>query len=362
MSDRIDPWGSKEIKIDEKLIQDFGLTRISEKDKSSIHHRFFQRGIVAAHRDFDIIRDCIEHKKPFIQMTGIASSGPLHLGHKVDVDMFLFFKSQGARSFFAVCDLDAYVSRPFSKIPTLAKAKEYAVDNIAHLLALGVEKEDIYLQSRKEIRYYEFTFEISKLITENTFRAIYGHLDVGKLAANLLQYADILHQQLKEFNGPMPSVTGIGVEQDPHARACRDIAKRLPYRLIPPSFVYFLHQSGLQLGKKMSSSEPDTAIFLQDSPEDMRRKIDKAYSGGRDSLAEHRRLGGVPEKDKAFEILLYHHQDQEFVQELHDEYKKGKLTSGELKKICKEFLTDFLAIHQEKLNQTRKTAEKMVGE
>jgi tryptophanyl-tRNA synthetase len=360
LSDKVDPWGSREIKIDERLIQDFGLTRISKEDRNRIPNSLFQRGIVVAHRDFDTIRDCMEHRKPFIQMTGIASSGPLHLGHKVDVDMFLFFKRQGARSFFGVCDLDAYVSRPFSKIPTLAKAKEYAVDNIAHLLALGVEKEDIYLQSQKERRYYEFAFEISKLMTENTFKAIYGHLDVGKLAANLLQYADILHQQLKEFSGPMPSITGIGIEQDPHARACRDIAKRLPYRLIPPSFVYFLHQPGLQPGKKMSSSEPETAIFLSDSPEDVRRKIDKAYSGGRDSLEEHRRLGGVPEKDKAFEILLYHHPDQELVQKLHDQYKEGTLTSGELKRICKEFLTDFLTNHQEKLRQAKKTAEKMV--
>ena len=81
----------------------------------------------------------------------------------------------------------------------MAKAKEYAVDVVAHLLALGLTKEEIYVQSKKEQRYYEFAFEISKKITENEFKAIYGHLNLGKVSANLLQYADILHLQLKEY-------------------------------------------------------------------------------------------------------------------------------------------------------------------
>ena len=360
MGKTVNPWGSEELKIDEKLIKNFGLKEFSKEERNKFDHYLFKRGIVVAHRDFDIIKKCITNNKPFIQLTGIASSGPIHLGHKVDIDLFLYFKSIGAKSYFSVSDIDAYVSRPDSKVPSLTKAKEFAVDNIAHLLALGVKKEDIYLQSKKEQRYYEFAFEISKKITENSFRAIYGHLDPGKLSANLLQYADILHLQLDEFNGQMPSITGIGVEQDPHAKACRDIARRLPYKLFLPSFIYFSHQSGLQVGKKMSASEPDTAIFLDDSPSEIKRKINKAYSGGRDSVEEHRKLGGVPEKDKAFEVLLYHHPDSDFIQQVYKDYKKGKLLSGELKKICMDFLTKFLEKHQKKLSKTRKIAEKMV--
>lgn len=356
----IDPWGSKEVKIDEQLIKKFGLTTFSDSERNKFNHYLFRRKIVLAHRDFDKIYDCVRGKKPFIQLTGIATSGPLHLGHKLDIDLFMYLDSLGANSHFAVSDIDAYVSRPDSKIPSLEKAKEFALDNISHLLALGIKKKSLYLQSKKEPRYYEFTFEISKKITENTFRAIYGHLDLGKLSANLLQYSDILHLQLKEYYGPMPSITGIGVEQDPHARACRDVARRLPYHLINPSFIYFSHQSGLQLGKKMSASEPDTAIFLNDSEDDIKRKINKAYSGGRDSLEEHRKLGGIPEKDKTFEILMFHHPNSDFVQNIYDEYKSGRLTSGELKQICKEFLIKLLKKHQSKLKRTKKIAEKMV--
>ncbi|MBI2110060.1 tryptophan--tRNA ligase [Candidatus Woesearchaeota archaeon] len=303
----IDPWSSQNLKIDEKMIHKFGLKKFTDIELEGFDHYLFHRKIILAHRDFERVAECIREKKPFIQMTGIATSGAFHLGHKVDVDVFNFFRKLGAKSYFGICDIDGYVSRPDSKIPTLKKAKEYAVNNLAHILALGVNKKDVYLQSKKEPRYYEFAFELSKKITESTFRALYGHLDPGKISANILQYADILHPQLEEYNGAMPSITGIGVEQDPHARACRDLARRLPYKLVIPSFIYFSHQSGLQQGKKMSSSEPDTAIFLDDSEEEIRRKINKAYSGGRDSVEEHRKLGGIPEKDKAFEILLSHH-------------------------------------------------------
>jgi len=356
----IDPWGSKEVKIDEKLIHKFGLTKFPDPIREKFNHHLFKRKIVLAHRDFNVIQKCIEDHKPFIQLTGIASSGPLHLGHKIGIDLFLYFKSLGAKSHFAICDIDAYVSRPDSRIPSMKKAKEFAVDNISHILALGIEKKEIYLQSKKEPRYYEFTFEISKKITENTFKAIYGHLDLGKLSANLLQYVDILHFQLKEYYGPMPSITGIGIEQDPHARACRDIARRIPYNLILPSFIYFSRQSGLQLGKKMSSADPNTAILLHDPSNEITRKINKAYSGGRDSIQEHRKLGGIPEKDRAFEILLYHHPNDKFVQKIYDDYKSGKLLSGELKSICKEFLIRLLEKHQRKLKRTRKVAEKIV--
>ncbi len=355
----IDPWGSGELKIDERLVKEFGLKRFDKKSLP-LKHYLFDRGILSAHRDFEIIGESIRKKKFFLQLTGIASSGSLHLGHKVDVDVYLLLRSLGAKSFFVVSDIDAYVSRPDSKVPSLDSAKELAVECISHLLALGVPKEDIYVQSRKEPRYYEFAFEVSKKITENEFKAMYGHLNLGKIAANLLQYSDILHLQLKEFFGPAPTITGIGFDQDPHARACRDLARRLPYKMIIPSFIYFSHQSGLQEGRKMSSSEPDTAIYLSDSSSEIKRKISGAFSGGRDTLAEHRKLGGIPEKDKSFEILLYHHPDSKFVQKVYDDYKSGKMLSGELKKECIDFLSGILSEHQAKVKRNIASAREIV--
>lgn len=353
MKNFIDPWGSLDIKDYSKMFKEFGLEKFSDKYKLDYH--LFRRNLIIAHRDFSKVYERIKKRKPFIQMTGIASSGKLHLGHKVDIDLFVFFK-RFSKSYFAVSDIDAYVSR--EKIKSLNEAKDYAVSNVADLLALGLSKKDIYVQSRKERRYYEFTFEISKKITRKTFEAIYGHLDLGKVSANLLQYADILHPQLKEYEGRIPSLTSIGLDQDPHAKAVRDIARRMNMEL--PSFLYFLHQSGLQKGKKMSSSEPDTAIFLDDNEKEIKRKIAKTFTGGRDSLDEQKRLGGRPDICKVFELYKFHHPNDKFVQNIRKRCESGKLLCGDDKKICNEFLIKMLKNHQKKAKKVLKTAVKIV--
>ncbi len=357
---KIDPWGSAEITDYEHAFSEFGLEKFPEAWRAKLKHRLFERGIVVAHRGFETVMKRITAKKPFINMTGIASSGHLHLGHKVDIDLFVFFKSLGARNYFAVCDIDAYVSRPDSAMPSLAKAKEFAAENLAHALALGISGRDAYVQSRKERRYYEFAFELSKRITRNMFEAVYGHIDLGKVSANLLQYADILHPQLQEHEGRMPSVTGIGLEQDPHAKVARDIARRLPYGLEMPSFIYFTFQSGLKEGKKMSSSEPDTAIFLTDSAAEADRKIQTAFTGGRNTEGEQRRLGGNPDICKVHELLRYHHPNTKEVVRLYDGCRAGTWLCKECKRFTSDFICGFLKGHQKKVLQKAKTAKKIV--
>jgi tryptophanyl-tRNA synthetase len=354
----IDAWGNEAVTDYAHVFKEFGLKKLPESLAKNLEHRFFERNIVIAHRDFEKIFECIEHKKPFINLTGIAASGHYHLGHKLDIDLFKFFKETGAKNLFAVCDLDGYCSR--QKISSLNEAKKIAVENIADALALGLEPEDIYVQSRKPASYYSLAFEISKKITFSTNKAIYGEIDLGKISANLLQYADILHGQLPEFFGKMPSVTGIGLDQDPHARAARDIVKRLPYNMEIPSFIYFKHQSGLMKDSKMSSSNPDTAIFLQDSQKEIERKIQKAFTGGRNTLEEHRKLGGVLEVDKVYELLLFHYPNSKELQRIAEEFRSGKMLSREMKQIAIGFFQGFLKEHQKKAKEALPTAQKIV--
>ncbi len=310
----LDPWGSAEIKNYRKLFSEFGLKEFPEKWKKELNHYLFERGIVIAHRDFDKIVERIRSGKDFIVMTGIASSGKLHLGHKMVIDLVLAMKELGGRVFFCIADIDAYTTR--ERIKTMKEAKEFAVENAANVLALGLRKKDIYLQSGKEPRYYEFAFEIAKKFTLAELQAIYGELTPGKLAANFLQYADILHAQLPEYCGKMPSVTPVALEQDPHMRAVRDVARKLPYDFCLPGSIYIVHQSGLRKGEKMSSSKPETAIFLTEHPEEAQKKIFRAFTGGGGTVEEQRKLGGKPEICKVYEIFKYHHPDTKFVKEI----------------------------------------------
>ncbi len=355
---KIDAWGNSKIEDYNHVFKEFGLEEFNYEN--IVDHYLFKRKILIAQRDFNKISDAIKNKKPFLQLTGIASSGDLHLGHKLDIDFFNLFKNLGAKGKFCICDIDAYVSRPDSKVPSLDFAKKVAIKNVADIIALGVNPNDIYVQSQKEKEYYSFVFELSKKISSNMFEGIYGHKDIGKISAVLLQIGDILHIQLPFMWGKNPTITGIGLEQDPHARITRDISRELNYNLEVPSFFYFEHQSGLKEGSKMSSSEPSTAIFLKDSPAEVKRKILNAFTGGKETLEEQKENGGNPEICKIYEIIRFHNPDSSFLEKTYTRCKEGKLNCGDCKKNCTAFLNNFLENHQKRCKEAMNIAEKIV--
>ena len=171
----------------------------------------------------------------------------------------------------------------------------------------------------------------------------------------LVQVADILHPQLEEFGGPKPTVVPVGPDQDPHIRLTRDIADRLKskFNFIAPSSTYHRFITGLT-GDKMSSSKPKTAIFLSDKPEVAEKKIKTAKTGGRESLDEQKKLGGIPEDCVVYEMLLYHlvESDKELVEMYHD-CKNGTMMCGE----CKAKASTMIRIFFEDLSKRRNVAE-----
>ena len=70
--------------------------------------------------------------------------------------------------------------------------------------------------------------------------------------------------------------------------------------LMPPCSTYHRFAVGMT-GDKMSSSKPETTIFMDDEVESMERKVKRAISGGQPTVEEHRRLGGDVSKDVAFQ-------------------------------------------------------------
>jgi len=352
MTQKLDPWGSLKVSDYKKLFKEFGLKEF-DNSKYNLGFRLFRRGQVIAHRDFDKIYSALKNGK-FVNMTGIATSGYLHFGHKIDVDLFNFFKKHTKHNYFGFANIDAYVSRP--KIKSMEESNKYAYDNLLDVLALGLTEKDIGIQSQMGNEYFTFSHTISKRITESMFKAIYGHLDIGKVSAVLLQVADILYLQLKD--GKMPSITGIGLDQDPHIRLTRDIASKL--NLATPCSLYFNHQSGLQEGKKMSSSEPNTAIFLRDEPTVAEKKVKRSFTGGRENIIEQRKKGGKPEICKVYEMMLFHMDDDKKLTNIFKKCKAGKLLCGECKQICSDFVVDFLKQHQKKREKMKKVANKLL--
>ena len=85
----------------------------------------------------------------------------------------------------------------------------------------------------------------------------------------------------------------------------------------------------------MSSSKPQTTIFMDDTHEEMSKKVKRAFSGGQPTVEEHRRLGGDCSKDVAFQYLqFFFEEDDSELTRIARDYESGKLLAGEMKQIC----------------------------
>jgi tryptophanyl-tRNA synthetase len=63
---------------------------------------------------------------------------------------------------------------------------------------------------------------------------------------------------------------------------------------------------------KMSASDPNSSIYLSDTPQQIKNKIKRyAFSGGQETMEEHRRLGGNPDVDVAYQYLGFLLEDDE---------------------------------------------------
>jgi tryptophanyl-tRNA synthetase len=108
-------------------------------------------------------------------------------------------------------------------------------------------------------------------------------------------------------------------------------------------------------GGKMSASNENGAVYTTDDPNVVKKKINKyAFSGGQTSIEEHRKIGGNPDIDVSYQYLrIFFEPDDNKLKSIYEDYKSGKLLSGELKAILIEKINNFLSIHQEKREKAK---------
>ncbi len=357
MKNVINPFGTSTIKDYEKLFKEFGVSRFSKiLPKMPDPLVTMRRGIIFGHRDLEIIVDAMNSKKKFAVMSGIKPTNYLHIGSKMIVDEIVYFQNHGGLVYYSIADLEALVD---NGLP-LDESRKFTYDNLLDLAALGIDlkKARIYLQS-EEIKVQRYAYVYSRNVTNNMLRAIYGEHPVGIYMAALTQVADILLPQIE--HGKMPVVVPVGFDQDPHIRLTRDIAKK--HGLIPPASTYHKFMCSLTgVDKKMSKREPQGIIYLNEPPEVARKKIMKyAFSGGQPTVEEHRKKGGNPDIDVSYQYLTFLEENDKKLRQIYEDYKSGKLLSGELKQILALKIEAFLRKHQEKREKMRKVVDKFIA-
>ncbi|MEC7503804.1 MAG: tryptophan--tRNA ligase [Candidatus Thermoplasmatota archaeon] len=186
-----------------------------------------------------------------------------------------------------------------------------------------------------------------------------GRVDKAKVAAVFdrvveavaaLGFSDIMSSP-KQGTVHIPSATS----RDKHA--LRMALLRLERSLggpglMAPSSTYHHFAVGMT-GDKMSSSQPKTTLFLRDDIATVEKKIKRAFSGGQPTVEEHRRLGGNPDIDVAYQYMMYFfEEDDAYLSEINAAFRAGTLLAGEMKQLCIERATAWMANLHEMRDQT----------
>ena len=360
----LDPWGTSSVKDYSRLQSEFGIEPVAplvSRFKEPSPH--LSRGIDFGQRDLVRVIEAVEKNKPYAVMSGIKPTGDFHLGTKMTADDMVYFQSLSKKGtvFYAIADVEAYADNGLS----FGQTSKIATRNVADILALGLDPDRavVYLQS-EELRVMRLGTVFSRGVTNNMLRAIYGERQIGLYMSALYQAGDILMPQLPELGGPKPVLVPVGADQDPHIRLARDLAARYreEYGFVPPSSIY--HRLMLSLGgsDKMSKRSRSTLLTLEDEPRDAAKKISTAFTGGRDTVEEQRRLGGRPEICPVYELYSFHFaRNDAHVKQVYHECTKGIRLCGECKQEAAGLVKAWLSDHHKARDSLMGDAEELLA-
>ena len=125
------------------------------------------------------------------------------------------------------------------------------------------------------------------------------------------------------------------------------------YGFFLPAATYHRFMQGLT-GGKMSSSIPESYIALTEPPEEAARKVKRAKTGGRVTVEEQKKHGGLPEQCTVYDLLMSHLiEEDDHVKEIFEDCKNGKRMCNACKSQAAELMFSFIKHHQEERERAK---------
>ncbi|MFN3567964.1 MAG: tryptophan--tRNA ligase [Caldimicrobium sp.] len=295
--------------------------------------------------------------KPERIVSGMRPTGALHLGHLEGVLKTWINLQNQYECFYFIADWHALTT----EYENPKQIKSFTQEILLDWLAAGLDPEKSTLFVQSEIKEHAELYLLLGMITpvswlerNPTYKDMLQNIQgkdlatYGFLGYPVLQAADILIYKAKKVP--------VGLDQVPHLELTREIARRFNYLY---SVDFFIEPEALLSevpkipgidGRKMSKSYGN-AIYLKDSPEEIRKKI-LAYVT--DILRPRKSDPGDPEnRCVAFNLIRLFYKKEE-KEEVVRACKAAQLGCMECKKKLAERVIEVLTPFWEK----RSTLEK----
>lgn len=281
-----------------------------------------------------------------VVLTGDRPTGKLHLGHYVGSLRNRVQLQKTHTQFVMIADTQALTD----KAERAGDVEKNSFEVMCDYLAVGIDpkKTTIFLQSEIPA-LFEFTAYFMNLVTlarleqnptvkhEMKEKGFSRNVPAGFLAYPISQAADIL-----AFD---TDIVPVGADQLPMIEQANEIADKFnrvygrALKRVAPLLSDFSRLSGID-GKAKMSKTLGNAIYLSESPEELRRKVMMMYT---DPGHVHVSDKGKVKGNTVFEYLDAFDSNKKEVEQLKKEYQRGGLGDVPLKKRLGDVLEAELA-------------------
>ena len=289
---RVTPW-NVEGKIDYNVLEkQFGIKPLDGDMLERIRahsgelHFFLRRGIFFAQRELGWLLDEYDKGNKFYLYTGLAPSGKMHLGHLLP---FIFTKwlqeKFDAEVYIQIPDEEKFLFHSYKgdSDKTLDQYHALAEDAALNIAALGFKpnKTKIFLDTEYSKTLYRQAVRVSSKITFSMVKDAFGmdnSANIGWIFYTSMQAVPAFLKSV-EAGRNVPCLIPLGVDQDVHFRIARDVIGKLGYP--KPAIIHNKFLPSLSGEDKASQSSDDKmgVVFLDDSPETVTKKVNRALTG-----------------------------------------------------------------------------------
>ncbi len=293
-----------------------------------------------------------------IVVSGIRSTGNLHLGNYFGAMKNFIRMQEEYNCYFFIADYHSLTTHP-SPADFHQNVKSVLVEYLA--CGLDPEKSTLYIQSDlPEIAELYLLLNMNAYVGElerctsfkEKIRKQPDNINAGLLTYPTLMAADILiHRAVK---------VPVGKDQEQHLEMARTFGNRFnrmyEIELFPEPYAFnfgtqLVKIPGLDGSGKMGKSEGEgNAIFLADTPDQIRKKVMRAVTdGGPTSINQEK-----PESIRNIFTLLEAVSSPDTISFFEEQYNNMKIRYGDMKKQLAEDMIVFTQPFREKINELSK--------
>jgi len=354
----VTPWKVEGAVDYDRLIKKFGTQEITDEILEKIQsftgqlHPLLEHRFFFSHRDLDWILNKYEKDEKFYLYTGRGPSGMVHLGHLMPWFLTKHLQDKfDSNLLFQITDDEKFL---FGN-KTMDEINKNVYENILDIIAIGFKKSrtKIIVNSRHIKHLYSNSLEIAKRITFSTAKSVFGFTNstnVGMIGFPPLQAVPCFLPTIIEGK-PTPVLIPAAIDQDPYWRLTRDIAEKIGF--YKPAQIHSKFLPSLQTTGKMSSSNPETALFTTDEPKIIEEKVSNAFTGGQPTTALQKKLGGNPGICSVFSYLKFLFDTSRESTQRELKCRSGNLLCGECKHDLSNHSTTFISMFQERRQKAK---------